>query len=49
VAYVRAVDVFGLICIMSSVRFKVRVACCGANGVALRLSTLFLVFFDGLW
>jgi hypothetical protein len=32
VAYVGAVDVFGLRCILDSVRFKVRVECSVANG-----------------
>jgi hypothetical protein len=43
VAYVGAVDVFGLRCIMDSVRFKVRFARGVAKGVPSRLSILFLV------
>jgi hypothetical protein len=43
VAYVGAVDVFGLRCIVESVRFKLRVARGVANGLPSQLSILFLV------
>jgi hypothetical protein len=43
VSYVSAVNVFGLMFIVDSVIFKVRVACVVTSGVPLRLSVLFLV------
>jgi hypothetical protein len=50
VAYVSAVDVFGLRCIVDCIIFKVRVACCVANDAPSRLSYFISrVFFTGLW
>jgi hypothetical protein len=43
VAYVSAVDVFSLRCIVNSVRFKVKIACDVTSGVPSRLIILFLM------